>query len=429
MPSGVAYLDGVAAAYAPLGLKYAADEAADQAHREGLYVCSGGAVTASATQGDLDLAAGTDFLTSTELNYSAQATKPGTLSSISTTVAAGSNNVHTNTFAGSGSLVVGSTGGGAPSTGLLAIIHSGVVQSVVSYGSITDGTHFGACALVSGWSDYTMLTGDTVTVINNDLTLSKWLNVEVDSSGNYQTVAGTASATPVKPALTASRVLHASLLLQPVSGNASALSIDGVGTNANGKSKLIECRRLVTTRNARVLARDTSATTLTNPTSLTTLLASAPSVPGNSLNIGDTLLISGSGFYANNVAASTIIWDIGWFSASSFIIPGVATESLNTSANNRRWSFAFTVTITAIGASANGSIEGGLWVTAPSTNAVAPASTGGGANGSGLIPGGNHSSTWDSTAAQTFDLKVQFGTTSAGATIGLRNFTIIKLPA
>lgn len=426
MVSGVAYQDGVAAAYAPLGIKYASDHAADQAQNEGLYVCSGGVVSASATQGKLDLTAGTDFETSTELNYAAATAQPGTLTSISTTVAAGSNGVHTNTFAGSGSLVVGSTGGGAPSSGLLAIIHTGVVQSVISYGSITDGTHFGACALVTGWSDYTMVTGDTVTVINNDLTLSKWLNTEVDASGVYQTVAGSASATPVKPALTASRVLHSSLLLQPVSGNTSALSIDALNATANGKSKLQECRRLVTTRGSRTLYKDTALTSLTNPTSLTTLLAAAPSLPGNSLNVGDVLEIFGSFLVTNNAGASAIEVTLGLPSAFMF---DYTSESLTASANARRFKFKTEATVSAIGASANMVLSNEIFGGPAAASAVPALSLGGGASGCGMANGASLTGTFDSTIARILDLQVRFVTTSTGATIVLRSFVVKKTPA
>ena len=74
-----------------------------------------------------------------------------------TTVASGSNGVHTNTFIGSGTLNVASTTG-FPTQGILNIVHSGTTSQVYYTG--TTSTTFTGCALDG--TDVTMATSDVV---------------------------------------------------------------------------------------------------------------------------------------------------------------------------------------------------------------------------------------------------------------------------
>lgn len=417
MVAGVAYVDEVSAAYLPLARKYAADEAADQARREGLYVCTGGVVSASATQGKLDLAAGTDFAAPTELTYSGQSAQPGCLTAISTTVAAGSNG---QTVSGltSGQLVVAATAAYTAS-GLLAVIRSGSVISCIAYTSLVDGTHFGGVSLVSGWTNITFASAtDTVVLINNDLTAFKWLNCEVDASGVYQTAVGSAGSTTtaVKPALTAARTMHASLLLQPVSGNTSALSIDALNTAANGKSKLVECRRLVTPHAPRIISVQSGGNNVTNPTSLTTLCTGAVatvSIPANSVSVGDIFDIDVLIYDTNNAATSAREYQVLFGAAS--VLDFTTTVSLVANAFGRLVHLKGKVIWTASGTV--GSI-GDFAISGPTLTGNTVAET---ARYSG---GGSQAI----ATVAAVDVKGKYATSSTGATMKILLMTVTKMP-
>lgn len=428
MVAGVAYVDTLEAAYPPLAIKSKADEAADQARHEGLYVCTGGLLSASATVGKLDGTAGTDFVGTTERTYAAQNAQPCCLSATSTTVAAGSNGQHTNALTSAQLLVASTTGASAFLQA--AILHAGVIVSLVSFTSVVDGSHLGGCALVAGWSDYVLVTGDTVTFVNNDITGYRWLLSEYDASSVYQQNAGTdvGSTTPVKPALTTARVLHGATLLTPTQNNTNALSIDEALTNPNGKSKLMQARRLVTVHTARLLYSDVALTSKTNPTLIgTSLLSPGYSLPAKSLSVGDSFRLTIGWVQKNTQNASTYTFPVT-IGGSSFLI-NYTTPSMALDATNfRRGELEIDFTITAVGATGTATARARLTLSAASANAAVEVTTlGGGANADLVVQTLNASSI-DTTGALAIDFQPFFGSSSTTATIALRHLALVKYP-
>lgn len=305
----------------------------------GQYVCTGGALSPSATSGKLDLAAGTDFMATTEFNYAAQ-------TAIATTIT-----------------------------------------------SMADATN------------------------------PKWVIVELDSSGTVQFNQGSAAANPVFPAFTSNRTPHGYLYIP-----ANATQVDTLLTTNNGLAKLIDARIVRSTPRSRLFATDTAQTALTNPTVLTTLLAAAPTVPANSLNVGDTFRISASGLYKNTQNNSTleikVLFGTGVFD--------LTTASLTLDASNfRRWTLDMTYTVTAIGASATGLADSRFWIApaAAATTGTELSGLGGGTAGDGGVGANGNAATYNSTAAQTIDLQAKIGTSSTTATVNLRHFSVEKVPA
>lgn len=266
------------------------------------------------------------------------------------------------------------------------------------------------------------VTASSTTVTSlADATNPKWVALEIDTSGVLNFNAGTAAANPEKPTPTGSRVVVAWVYVP-----ATATAVDALTSSANGKAKIIEARQLVTTRWARPFAVDTTRTVLTNPTTATTLLASAPSVPANSLNTGDRFRIAAGGRIVNNASNSTVVLTLSL--GSGAFLASYTTASLTTSASARRFSLLVDVEIAAIGSGSSGAFvtSGYLFLSQAGSTSPAAWTSGGGTGGDGGIIAAP--ATFDTTIANTIDLKTNFGTSSSGATITLATFVIEKMP-
>lgn len=262
-----------------------------------------------------------------------------------------------------------------------------------------------------------------------DGTNPKWVGLEIDSSGVLQFNAGTAAATPVKPALTAGRVLVAWLYVP-----AAATAVDALLSTANGKAKIMDARQLMTVHPARLFAYDTSITQLSNPTSLTTLLASAPSVPANSLNVGDCFSIRASGTLllptGGTSRALQMQLSLGGVKIIDYTTPNLTKDAAS---NLRQWVLDADIEMRTIGAAAAMSVGGKLLLAPSGANVNGTAqdivSLAAGANGAGGVSGGGGASTVDTTGALTLDLKATFDGSSTGSLVRLRLFKVIKEPA
>lgn len=251
-----------------------------------------------------------------------------------------------------------------------------------------------------------------------------WVLLEVDSSGVLQLNQGTPAATPLVPTPTASRVVHY-LVYCP----AACTDIDALLTTANGKAKLIDMREIVAVHPSRLFASDVSQTVLTNPTSLTTLLASAPSVPANSLTIGDTFTIDASGTWVNTSTNSTMLFSLLIGAVTLFTL---TTNSLNLDASNaRRWTFHSVLTVKTLGSGTSATLlhASSFFISKPSATAGALLTVGGGANGDAGVGASIGSGGFNSTIANVLDIQAAFGTSSATQTINQRQFSVIKTPA
>lgn len=235
MVTGSALIDAATAAYPAMAQFYAEDWAVLEAANEGYCPVSGCALGASATAGKVDVTAGVISAGTADVTVAAQTAQPCVATANATTVASGSNTVHTNTFAGSGVLSVASVTG-FPTSGVVMVTHAGVV-SVITYTNVS-GSTFTGCTLVNG-QDITMATSDVVAGSNADITNPKWAALELDSSGTLQLNLGTAAANPQKPTPTSARSLVAWIYIP-----ANATAVDALTSNANGKAKIIEARQL-----------------------------------------------------------------------------------------------------------------------------------------------------------------------------------------
>lgn len=172
---------------------------------------------------------------------------------------------------------------------------------------------------------------------------------------------------------------------------------------------------------------DTTVTSQTNPTALTSLLNATFAIAGNSLAAGDVLHIVGSGNYTNSQNASTIELQLLFGSTTIF---DWTTDSLNTSANPRKWVFEMWVSVKT--ASASGVLELGGWAEvglAGTANLIQTvAAYGGGANGSRGVISAQFTSV-DLTASNAIDLKAKVTTSSSTSTVNLRVFRINKYAA
>jgi len=399
-----------------------AKQAAQDIASTGYYVAApanafgGGLVTASGTLGFVTVAAGTDYMGDTELVYAQLTSQQGTRKNVTTTVAAGSNGVNTNTFVGSQSLTVASTTS-FPSSGVISINRGGTILTVAY--TAKDATHFLNCTSVVGWPTGVLVTADSVAQVNCDVTNPSWAWIELDSSGVCQFNQGVAAATPIVPTNTASRVPHALLYLPALANNTNALTIDTLVGTSNGKAKLID-PRCVRKSHARVLWTESGAAILTNPTALTSVLAAPITIPGNSINIGDLIEVDCELRILNNTGASTVrtvlalnavnIWD-------------VTSASLASNANARYLTFHAKIQFKVIGASAQTYPRIFQSINAASASSAGTSASADWANGGGFW------STIPTDADFTIDFSVLFGTSSAGATIALRHFSVSKIPA
>jgi hypothetical protein len=336
---GSALLDAASAAYPAMAEFYASDWAALEARNEGLYVCSGCAISASGTAGKVDMSAGAIFATSTELNVAA------------------------------------------------------VVAATTTITTLADATN------------------------------PKWVGLEIDNSGVLQFNQGTAAASPVKPALTAARVIVAWLYVP-----ATATAVDALLSTANGKAKIMDARQLMTAHPARKWAQAVPAASLTNPTSLTSLLDAAFTIPANSLSVGDRFDIDFAGVLTNNSTNSTFRLQATFGGQTSW---NYTTPSLTTSASTRDWSLHLTIVVSAIGATANAVVGPARFVVSPavSANVVAQETVGGGAAGDAAVVTRGLGASFDSRTDTTIDLQTLLGTSAAAAVVHMNSVHIVKTPA
>lgn len=238
-----------------------------------------------------------------------------------------------------------------------------------------------------------------------DASNPRWVIVELDASGVTQFNQGTAAASPAIPTFTASRVpLY--LLYVP----ANATNVDLLLTTTNGNAKLIDICEVITTRSRRTIANAVAASAVTNPTSLTSLLAATIPVPANSISAGDEFDLDIWIASTNNAGASTIEIQV-LFTGT---VCDITTASLSASAFPRNihmrakliWSgtafrAASDVLITGPGATDTTVTETHIGV-AQVTQTI--------------------------TAAVTVDVKGKYGTSSAAATLQVLTFSLQKTP-
>lgn len=386
----------------------------------GYFVLSGAliapsGVNAGSNATQLERPSGVDFITNTEQVLALQSNQQGLWAGANTTVAAGSNGVHTNTYAGSGTLNVADASNFG-TTGTVMVAHvSPTVVSVITYTGKSATTLTG-CTLVNG-VDLTLATGDTVYNSNADITNPRWAIIEVDSSRNTQANLGTAAASPTFPALTAARVPHAFLYIP-----ANATAIDALLTTPNGNAKLIDARIVRALHPARSVLTDTSANVY-SPGASTTITsifagATAKSVPANSLSVGDTFVIEGSLQTTNNIATSKIQLQVGFGGAAALTVTSITTFA--TSAFARSHTFRTVVVVRSIGgsgtyaSSSRASFGDVAATTATEVDVLDYVVTG---------------AAVDTTASVPIDVKVRFVTASNGASFTLGVFSVLKFPA
>ncbi len=403
----------------------------------GYFVCSGGAITVNgATAGGtacrLDMAASVDFMATTELVMAAKTAQTALATANSTTVASGSNTIHTNTFTGSSSLSVASTTG-FPSAGTLMVTHSGVV-SVITYTGTTGGLTFIGCRLVNG-IDIAMATSDTVVGSNADITYPLWAAIELDASGVWNVNLGSAAATPSFPTINVARVPHAFLYIP-----ANATSIDTLLTTNNGNAKLINASSSVATsvngsvrsvHPARRFASDHSSTSVNNTqmASLITVLGTPISIPANSISAGDIFKLSASGRFTPGATADTTLeLEVIIGSLTLDATTPSLTKAGNTSDFRNVW-LAVEFEWSSGGSLAIARAGGLLTVSAVgTTNAISMGGSTGSAGGA-VIEMTATSGFIDNTAAITIDLQAARGLTATNCTFTLRHFSITKYPA
>lgn len=120
---------------------------------------------------------------------------------------------------------------------------------VLDSGSVVAGTNAGTVKVSAGTDQFALtkvtyaLTDNIACAANADATNPRWQLIEVDSSGVAQSNLGTAASTPVPPAPTAGRVVHAAVYIP-----AAATTVDALLSTANGKAKIID-KRVVTSGN------------------------------------------------------------------------------------------------------------------------------------------------------------------------------------
>jgi hypothetical protein len=418
--AGSTWIDAINAAYPAMARLYDGHEANKAAADQGYYVCSGADVVAGTAAGKVKINTGQVFSGTTEVNIGTALDNIACVANaLATTVAAGSNGTHTNTFTGSTNLTVASTTG-FPSSGVIIVTHSATVD-LISYTS-TDATHFINCTLITGYSDATLATSDTVVGCNADLTNPRWGIIEVDTTTTPNVAAGalnlgTASASPVFPALTASRSAHAWIYIPSATtmGASNAMGVDALTSTANGKAKMIDARQLRLVHYPRLIATDTS-TAVTNPTALTSILTAPIVLPANSMSAttSEMYIIQGTIRYLNNQNASTVELKLTLGAAT---VMDWTTASLTTSATARPIPFQFHIVLNGAG---SGFYMGGhASVGAPGTTA-----------GTADVDTANFQNTvvQSMIVSTTIDLQAKVTTSSSACTFGVRGFSIVKYP-
>ncbi len=389
---------------------------------------TGAAVGASATR--LNMAAVTNFVLNTELIIAAKTNQVGLATAQNTTVAAGSNGVDVNTFAGSGTLNVASTTGFASSGTLLVGDVSGNVAAVVTYTGTSGGNSFTGCTFInSGQStNFTMATSDTVYGSNADITYPRWAVIELGSDSSYNLNLGTASATPVFPTITTTRVPHAFLYIP-----ANATSIDTLTTTPNGNAKLFDARSTQAMHPARNLAStSTTVVTLSNNGTLTTLLPAPVTIPANSMSSGDFIRVICAGKWipgattASEMQISLLIGGVTYFDYTTATL----TQAGNTT-DYRAWTFTCEIDWTGTGVLSLPRIDAEFKISNLIATATVSATVGGlaaAANGAMGLSTYQHSSFLDGTTALDIDIKARRVTSAANSQIVRRAFAVIKHP-
>lgn len=243
-----------------------------------------------------------------------------------------------------------------------------------------------------------------------DATNPKWVVVELDASNVVQFNQGTAAAAPAFPTMTTTRTPLGFLFIP-----ANATNVDTLLTTNNGLAKLIDARNVRSIHVARRFFTDLG-TPLTNPTTLTSILAAAPTIPANSLNVGDTFVVEAGGS-CKLVSNTTVQFALFIGSLSS----GYTSTSLTLDAtNSRRWTVRYVLSVSAIGGSGAIQYSARIPITVASASGVPAVAEEGAA-------GGQYTSV-DTTAGQVLDLQVKNATSNASTTFTLREFSVTKIP-
>ncbi|HSX22671.1 MAG TPA: hypothetical protein VLE97_07875, partial [Gaiellaceae bacterium] len=257
---------------------------------------------------------------------------------------------------------------------------------------------------------------DTITELS-DATNPKWVVVELDGSNVVQYNEGTAAASPTFPTITANRTVLGFVYLPSTAVNTTG-EVDILLDTNNGKAKLIDARIVRSVHVARLLFTDTAATSqaLTSGVAAS-LLAATYTLPANSLNVGDTIIVEGSIRYINTSNASTLILRIVSTTGNlvQYTIPSMTSNAA------ARWiSFRAEIVVKATGTSTGANVELSSMIITSAASATVPATQ-------FDVAGGGTNTGLDTTANQVIDLTVQ--SSAAGATAALRAFAITKFPA
>lgn len=433
---------GAGSIYSAMACFGAGDWYVAQARNEGWYVCSGCQITANAST----ITGISTTVASSLLNKTAHGLVVGdsvTLTGL-TGATTGISNATLYYVVATGFTVnafrVATTQGGA------ALPFGGSNESTVITATQVGKLDMSAGTIFAGTTECNVSAvtafGTTITTLAAGLSAGQavWVACEADPTSPSTPLnlnAGVAAAVstnvnapggPVKPTPTSNRVVVAWLYIP-----ATATAVDNLILSATGtKAKIMEARQLVTVHPGRRFATDVAQTSIPNPTTLTSILSGATAIPipAGSLNVGDIFKLTASGTYKNtqNNATVGIQVPIG----ASVNVLTYTTALLNLDATNgRRWTLDLTLVVSAIGNGTSGLFtkKAEFKIGPPSAFADAgPFLTGGGANGEIFIGGGTSSSGFDSTVAQSIDLKFVVGTSSSTSFFLLREFDIFKLP-
>lgn len=251
----------------------------------------------------------------------------------------------------------------------------------------------------------------------------RWTLIEVDATGAVAIHAGAdaviGSVTPPTP--TAGTTVLAAVLIP---NGATVVEVFSAGANTSTKTQIID-KRMLGQMGAWLFASDIAQKTLTNQTTLATVLTGTlPQVPANSFQVGElwvmkaslrvTLVTSASALQFQALIGAGAIFDI-------------TTDSFNTGANR-----AVTIEVVfqpnALGVV--GIFDTGARVAV--SEAGLPAKIGAGAAAAGgeeWLTSATLSAFVDTTTALNLDLKARLLTGNAASTIVLRSFSIVRHPA
>lgn len=248
------------------------------------------------------------------------------------------------------------------------------------------------------------------TGISADATNPKWVLLEVDSAGALQANAGTAQSNPETPTPTTTRTVIGALYIP---ANATTVEVYSAGGNNASNAQIID-KRVIRSTYTNLIAVDNSATPLTNPTTLTSILAAPITIPASSMVVGDLFEIECSGSMVvgtNGTVELKLVFGAG-------TIFDYTSSTLGSSVSARSWKFRAIVQVGSglfrwsadLQISAAGTASALL---TPTDNVVASKA----------------SVTQTMTNSAAIDLTVKFGTSNGSNIIQVHTFAVKKLPA